>query len=68
MVEQATVYVVDDDYSVREAIRTFLEVIGFLVRLYPSGTEFLRDGRPGDNSCLVIDMNMPGLSVRLGIV
>jgi two-component system response regulator FixJ len=62
MAEQATVYVVDDDHGVRHAISTFLEMIGFLVCPFPSGAEFLRNGRPGDNSCLVIDMNMPGLN------
>jgi FixJ family two-component response regulator len=54
--------VVDDDESVRRAIRRLLRTAGFEVDTYPSGAEFLyavKQRRPG---CIIVDLHMPGMS------
>jgi RNA polymerase sigma factor (sigma-70 family) len=56
------VYVVDDDPSVRRAIRRLLESVGFQVELFGSTQEFLRAKRPDVSSCLVLDIRLPGKS------
>jgi two-component system response regulator FixJ len=53
---------VDDDDAVRDSIRMLLECEGFTVRTYASGAAFLREARPDRNSCVVIDVAMPGMS------
>ena len=56
------VFVVDDDPSVRRAIKVLLESIGLAVELFGSAKEFLL-GRPEDRpSCLVLDIRLPGVS------
>ena len=56
------VFVVDDDPSVRRAIKVLLESIGLAVELFGSAKEFLL-GRPADRpSCLVLDIRLPGVS------
>ena len=59
---KSIVYIVDDDEAVRHSICLILELGGFLIRPYASGAELLRDVRPDACSCLVIDMNMPGIN------
>ena len=56
------VYVVDDDPSVRRAVRRLLESVGFQVELFGSTSEFLRAKRPDVSSCLVLDIRLPGKS------
>ncbi len=56
-----TVYVVDDQAAVRDALREMLSVLGYQVEAFGSAREFLsaHDGmRPG---CLVTDVRMPGM-------
>ena len=56
------VFVVDDDPSVRRAIKVLLESVGLEVELFGSAKEFLL-GRPADRpSCLVLDIRLPGVS------
>jgi FixJ family two-component response regulator len=56
------VFVVDDDPSVRRAIKVLLESVGLAVELFGSAKEFLL-GRPADSpSCLVLDIRLPGVS------
>ena len=56
------VFVVDDDPSVRRAIKVLLESVGLGVELFGSAKEFL-PGRPADRpSCLVLDIRLPGVS------
>jgi RNA polymerase sigma factor (sigma-70 family) len=56
------VFVVDDDPSVRRAIKMLLQSVGLEVELYGSAQEFL-PGRPADRpSCLVLDIRLPGVS------
>jgi RNA polymerase sigma factor (sigma-70 family) len=58
-----TVFVVDDDPSVRKSVVRLLKSMGFPARAYASASEFLDDWRrepaPG---CLVLDVQLPGLN------
>ena len=59
---EATVFVVDDDQSVREALDSLFRSTGFKARLFDSAGEFLQSEKPETASCLVLDVRMPGLS------
>jgi len=59
---EATVFVVDDDPSVREAICSLLRSVQLDVVAYESARDFLDNRRPADNACLILDVRMPGLS------
>jgi FixJ family two-component response regulator len=58
----ATVFVVDDDASVREALGGLLRSAGLGVATYASAQEFLAGPRAEGPSCLVLDVQLPGLS------
>jgi FixJ family two-component response regulator len=60
--EQATVFVVDDDMSVREAITGILRSVGLRAETFESPQEFLHHQAPSGPSCLVLDVRLPGLS------
>jgi RNA polymerase sigma factor (sigma-70 family) len=56
------VFVVDDDPSIRRAIKILLESVGLEVELFGSAQEFVA-GRPADTpSCVVLDIRLPGVS------
>ena len=57
----ATVFVIDDDRHVREAIRSVLEEVGRRVEAYSSCEDFLKAYRPGQEACLLVDCRMPGM-------
>jgi FixJ family two-component response regulator len=61
LTSDATIYVIDDDDSVRDAIRVLLECEGFHVIAFASCTDFLRLARPDRASCLVLDVHLPGM-------
>jgi two-component system, chemotaxis family, CheB/CheR fusion protein len=56
-----TIFVVDDDGAVREAMRDLLQEDGRTVELYPSSEAFLEAYRPGREGCLLVDARMPGM-------
>jgi FixJ family two-component response regulator len=56
------VFVVDDDLSVRRAIKRLVESVGLHVELFGSGQEFLQAKRPDVPSCLVLDIRLRGVS------
>ncbi len=58
----ATVIVVDDDASVRRALRTQLQILGFNVSDFRSAEEFLISEFPTGDACLLLDVYMPGMS------
>jgi FixJ family two-component response regulator len=58
----SVVFVVDDDPSVRRAIKRLVESVGLRVELFGSAQEFLRSERPDAASCLVLDIRLPGMS------
>jgi FixJ family two-component response regulator len=57
-----TVFVVDDDASLRRAIKRLVESVGVQVELFGSAHEFLEAKRPDAPSCLVLDIRLPGIS------
>ncbi len=62
MSTEATVFVVDDDEAVRQALELLLESVGLTAQTYASAEDFLQAydaARPG---CLVLDVRMPGTS------
>jgi len=58
----ATVFVVDDDASVREALGGLVRSAGLSVATYATAQEFLASPRAEGPSCLVLDVQLPGLS------
>jgi RNA polymerase sigma factor (sigma-70 family) len=54
--------VVDDDEAMRDSLRWLLESAGYRVASFASAERFLSALRPGDTSCLVLDVRMPGFS------
>ena len=54
--------IVDDDESVRTAMREMVESFGYLVAAFSSGAEFLASQVLNDSACLITDVRMPGTS------
>ena len=57
-----TVYVVDDDVSVREALKNLLQSVGLKVETFNSADTFLSSKPATAPSCLILDVRLPGLS------
>jgi FixJ family two-component response regulator len=56
------VFVVDDDISIRDALKSLIRSVGLRVELFGSSREFLRAQRPDAPSCLILDVRLPGES------
>jgi FixJ family two-component response regulator len=56
------VVIVDDDPSVREAIRRLLQSVGLRVEAFDSIKAFVSHGLPAGPACLVLDVRLPGQS------
>jgi FixJ family two-component response regulator len=56
------VFVVDDDASVRDAVKRLISSVGLRVETFGSTSEFLKSKRPEAPSCLVLDVRLPGAS------
>ncbi|MGA3237389.1 MAG: response regulator [Bryobacteraceae bacterium] len=56
------VFVVDDDYRVREALSSLIASVGLRVTAYGSAAEFLEAEKPDAPACLVLDLQLPGPS------
>jgi two-component system response regulator FixJ len=57
-----TVFIVDDDESVREALQFLIESVDLNVQTYDSAARFLDAFDPEATGCLVLDVRMPGMS------
>jgi FixJ family two-component response regulator len=54
--------IIDDDASVRTATGALVRSLGFTVQVFASAEEFLKSARADDMSCLITDVQMPGMS------
>ncbi|GAC1623482.1 MAG: response regulator transcription factor [Nevskia sp.] len=57
-----TVFIVDDETSVRESLRWLLESIRLRVQTFDSAEAFLAVAKPDACGCIVLDVRMPGMS------
>ena len=55
------VSIVDDDESVREAIKSLIRSVGLDADAYASAEEFLNSDHERDAACLILDLRMPGM-------
>ena len=54
--------IVDDDASIREALKSLMRSVQFNVEAFASAEEFLKSERVNDTSCLILDVYLPGMS------
>ena len=59
---RSTIFVVDDDLSVRRALDLLLRAAGYTVETFASASEFLERADLTASACLVLDVRMPGAS------
>jgi FixJ family two-component response regulator len=62
MDSRATVFVIDDDASVRKSLSRLLRSLGFEVEIFASAEHFLAREAYQGVGCIVLDVSMPGLS------
>jgi FixJ family two-component response regulator len=54
--------IIDDDASVRATTDSLVRSLGYVVNTFASAEEFLRSDRLDDVSCVIADVQMPGMS------
>ena len=57
-----TVFIVDDDASVRDSLSLMLSLQGYTTATFASAEDFLRAVQPDWHGCVVVDIRMPGMS------
>src|SRR5215467_5633382 len=62
VVDERVIGIVDDDESVRIAIRSLLRSLGFKVEMFGSAEDLLGSAWLDDIACLVVDLRLPGMS------
>src|SRR4051812_35336752 len=62
MPTKGTIFIVDDDPSIRYALENLLSSISQPVQTYAAAQDFLRDCPRNPAGCLILDVQMPGLS------
>ena len=59
---QPTVFVIDDDREIRDALETLVRSVGLRAKLFASVQDFLSAGHTDQPGCLVLDVRLPGRS------
>jgi len=60
--DEKLIYIADDDYSIREALKTFLESAGYIVKAFENGDLLLEAFNTKAADLVVLDVMMPGSS------
>jgi FixJ family two-component response regulator len=60
--KEPMVLIIDDDESMREALRSLFRSVGLRVEVFGSAPEFLQSKLPNVASCLILDIRLPGVS------
>ena len=53
---------VDDDFRLRESLKSLVESAGYAAATYSSAEEFLQSGALAGAACLITDVRMPGMN------
>lgn len=59
---KSVIAIVDDDESVREALASLMNSLGYEAVPYSSGDEFMESAERRRTECLITDVNMPGMT------
>lgn len=62
MTHKETVFVVDDDASIRDSLSLLLSLRGYATALFANAEDFLSALQPDWRGCVVVDIRMPGMS------
>ena len=62
MLNHTLVSIVDDDQPFRESMRKLVMLFGYTVESFPSAADFLASRLLPETDCLVVDVNMPGMT------
>ena len=62
MGDHALISIVDDDESIRKATKRLIQSVGLVVEDFASAEDFLSSGHPQDSACLILDVQLPGIS------
>jgi FixJ family two-component response regulator len=60
--ERRRISIVDDDASIREALKSLMRSVKFHVDAFGSAEEFLASDRVADTECLILDVYLPGMN------
>jgi FixJ family two-component response regulator len=61
-VTQQTVYIIDDEDDLRDALSMLMRAVGLRVATFASARDFLQNIQQRESGCLVLDIRMPGMS------
>lgn len=59
---KTTVFIVDDDASIRDSLSLLLSLSGYATSLFANAEDFLTAHQPNWHGCAVVDIRMPGMS------
>jgi FixJ family two-component response regulator len=62
LAKQRVISIIDDDVSVREATARLIRSLGYRAAIFSSAEEYLQSDQLRDSSCLITDLNMPGMN------
>ena len=62
MAKAHMISIIEDDESVREATKVLIQSLGYAVATFASAEEYLRSDHIQDTSCLITDLQLPGMS------
>ncbi|HET6976391.1 MAG TPA: response regulator [Pyrinomonadaceae bacterium] len=62
VIEMPLISIVDDDESVRQAVKSLIDSVGFRAEVFQSGEEFLNSPYLLQTDCLIADVRMQGMS------
>jgi len=60
--EKPIVFIIDDDFSMRESLASLMKSVGYIVETFESAHDFMQSDRPEGPSCIVLDVRLPGQS------
>jgi PleD family two-component response regulator len=62
--KEPVISIVDDDQFVRDSLKRLMKSFGYIVAAYPSAGDFLKSPQVQETSCLIVDVNLPGMTRR----
>ena len=62
LVDITVISIVDDDELVRDAVKSLVRSLGYIAAEHASAEDFLRSNERGISSCVITDIQMPGMS------